>query len=424
MAIAGFSRTAYHGSGGAGQVGRRIAYITRSGEYAAEARIRHQGLARETGRTREDLVFWNSRNLPSWTEGNPTTYFTAAERYESAKNVAYEEWKVSLPRELTRRQQVDAARDFLHAAFGTAHPYVWAFHAPVAQDQGEQPHLHVISSSRTLDEYGRSPAQFFRRYNRHDPEAGGAAKDRAFSHFGAVKAFRELYTDTMNLHLEAGGYEVRLHPDSLQDREIDREPEPKLQPSDSNAYRRGVVTDALRAVLEHRARRAHTAEQEAASARIHWQFRQLTLGIEPEMSFAQKFTQIRAAREHVITQQPARPHPSLHALQAEVQRLEQSVTGLERYGEQVRTFLLREERMEQLLEARDWRDEAAAERCLAEGKHHGLEPDPYAERTAQQIERYLEALARDQAQEQIGGQLHIRLQQHDRERDHDRGLSW
>jgi len=110
---------------------------------------------------------------------------------------------------------------------------------------------------------------------------------------------------------------------------------------------------------------------------------QLTLGIEPEMSFAQKFTQIRAAREHVITQQPARPHPSLHALQAEVQRLEQSVTGLERYGEQVRTFLLREERMEQLLEARDWRDEAAAERCLAEGKHHGLAPDPYAERTAQ-----------------------------------------
>jgi hypothetical protein len=88
VAIAGFSRTAYHGSGGAGQVGRRIAYITRSGEYAAEARIHHQGLEMETGRTREDLVFWNSRNLPAWAEGDPTTYFTAAERYESAKNVA------------------------------------------------------------------------------------------------------------------------------------------------------------------------------------------------------------------------------------------------------------------------------------------------------------------------------------------------
>ncbi len=418
MAIAGFSRTAYHGSGGAGQVGRRIAYITRSGEYAAEARIRHQGLARETGRTREDLVFWNSRNLPEWAEGNPTTYFTAAERYESAKNVAYEEWKVSLPRELTRRQQMDAARDFLHAAFGTDHPYVWAFHAPVAQDQGEQPHLHVISSSRTLDEYGRSPAQFFRRYNRHDPEAGGAAKDRAFSHFGAVKAFRALYTDTMNLHLEAAGYEVRLHPDSLQDREIDREPEPKLQPSDSNAYRRGVVTDAMREVLDHRASRAHTAEQEAASACIYWQFRQLALGIEPEMSFAQKLTQIRAAREHAMTQQPERPHPSLQALQAEVQRLEQSVMGLERYGEQVRTFLLREEHMEQLLEVRDWRDEAAAERLLAEGVRYGLEPDAYAERTAKQIEDWLGA----QEGEQIGGRLNIRL--HQRERERDRGMSW
>jgi hypothetical protein len=315
---------------------------------------------------------------------------------------------------------MDAARDFLHAAFGTAHPYVWAFHVPVAQDHGEQPHLHVISSSRTLDEYDRSPAHFFRRYNRHDPEAGGAEKDRAFSHFGAVKAFRALYTDTMNLHLEAGGYEVRLHPDTLASRDIDREPEPKLRPSDSNAYRRGVVTNAMREVLDHRARRAHTAAQEAASARIYWQFRQLALGIEPEMSFAQKFTQIRAARERAMTQQPERPHPSLHALQAEVQRLEQSVTGLERYSEQVRTFRLREEHMEQLLEARDWRDEAAAERCLAEGKHHGLEPDVYAERVAKQIEDYIRA----QEEEQIGGRLNIRLHQRERERDRDRGLSW
>jgi len=101
-----------------------------------------------------------------------------------------------------------------------------------------------------------------------------------------------------------------------------------------------------------------------------------------------------------------------------VQRLEQSVTGLERYGEQVRTFLRREERLEHLGEARDWRDEAAAERCLAEGKHHGLEADAYAERVTQQIEDWLRA----QEQEQIGGRLHIRLHQQDKDRD--RGMSW
>ena len=119
-----------------------------------------------------------------------------------------------------------------------------------------------------------------------------------------------------------------------------------------------------------------------------------------------------------MTQQPERPHPSLQALQAEVQRLEQSVMGLERYGEQVRTFLLREEHMEQLLEVRDWRDEAAAERLLAEGVRYGLEPDAYAERTAKQIEDWLGA----QEGEQIGGRLNIRL--HQRERERDRGMSW
>jgi hypothetical protein len=278
--------------------------------------------------------------------------------------------------------------------------------------------VHVLWSARTLDGIDRPEDQFFRRANSTEPALGGAQKDPEMNHMGAVKAARVHYTDVVNLHLERGGYEVRLHPDSLSDREMDREPEPKLLPSDSNAYKHGRVTEQMHKVLDHRAARAPCAEQEQANARIYWAFRSLVLGLEPGMTHAQQLTQIRAAREHAMTQQPERPHPSLHALQAEMQRLEQSVTGLERYGEQVRTFLRREERMEHLREARDWRDEAAAERCLAEGKHHGLAPDAYAERVATQIEDWLHA----QEHEQIGGRLHIRLHQQDKDRD--RGMSW
>src|SRR5215470_11117170 len=152
-----------------------------------------------------------------------------------------------------------AARDFLQASFGDIHPYVWAFHCPRAADGGEQPHVHVLWSARTLDAHERSPKQFFRRYNRAHPERGGAEKDRAFSHFGSVKAFRTMYTDVMNTHLEAAGHGARLHPDRLSDRGFDRTPEPRLAPSDSNALKfEGRVSPRMQQVLEHRqARQQH-----------------------------------------------------------------------------------------------------------------------------------------------------------------------
>jgi hypothetical protein len=82
-----------------------VDYITRQGAYSpAEARIRHQGLQQGTALEREDLVYWRSRNLPDWAQGDPVRYFHAAEQYTSPHQTAYEEWKFSLPRELSRRQ--------------------------------------------------------------------------------------------------------------------------------------------------------------------------------------------------------------------------------------------------------------------------------------------------------------------------------
>ena len=136
-----------------------------------------------------------------WCTGGRATCPTGRVRIRSASSAwpnstsartAYEEWKFSLPRELARRQQMDAARDVLQTAFGDRHPYVWALHDPLAADGGRQPHVHVLWSSRTLDAYARTPEQFFRRYNREHPERGGAEKARVLGHFGSVKASRQL----------------------------------------------------------------------------------------------------------------------------------------------------------------------------------------------------------------------------------------
>lgn len=315
MATTHFARTIYKGTASLGKAAARIAYITRTEQYApAAARIRHQGLQTGTELMREDLVLWEHHNLPPWAAGKPIHFFTMAERYEG-RLTAYEEWKVSLPRELLLDQQVAAARDFLHAAFGTTHPYVFAMHNPPAADRDpdaaeptRNPHVHVLWSARILDGRALPPAQFFKKVDRHHPERGGGGKGERFYHKGAVKAERILYTDIMNVHLEAAGQMARLHPEKLSVQGIDyRQPEPRLHVKDSNRLKfAGEVTERMRMVFTHRAARFPYAAKENALADQAWELRKLQLGITHDMPLPQQLARVQNAREEAIRQRPLR----------------------------------------------------------------------------------------------------------------------
>lgn len=274
-------------------------------------------------------MYTQTKNMPAWAHGDAIVFFSAAETYET--RTAYEEWKFSLPRELTSSQQMDAAMDFLHAAFGETHPHVWAFHDPLASDGGHQPHVHVLWSARTLDKHDRSAHQFFRRYQREHPDRGGAEKNRRLGHYGAVKAARIQYTDIMNLHLEEAGRWERLHPGTLLSRGILREPEPRLDPSDSNAFKfHQEVTPKMSKVFAHRQARKPDITGEQGQARKYWDARKQELGITTQMTHAAKLYAITHARTQRALDIPARPHLSLEVAaeirQRRAQTLERQLT--------------------------------------------------------------------------------------------------
>ena len=197
-----FKRTVYHSGGGKASGG--IDYITRQPEHGGSAYDRQaRYIARED---REDLVYERSRNLPAWAAGNPHTYFRAAERYERVNGVAFEEWKVTLPHELSHRQNLALTRDLVDAIAGTRLPITYAFHDPeTLRGTRQQPHLHLLISARQNDAHTRTAATHFKRYNREHPERGGAEKDPTFWHKGAIKAHRVLISDMLNVHLEYAG---------------------------------------------------------------------------------------------------------------------------------------------------------------------------------------------------------------------------
>jgi hypothetical protein len=182
------------------------------------------------------------------------------------------------------------------------------------------------------------------RYKRAHPERGGAEKARAFSHFGRVKAFRTMYTDGMNTHLDAAGHGARLHPDRLSDRGVAassvRTPEPRLAPADSNALKyEGRMPPGMQQVLEHRQACQSYIPAERVPARASWEERTAALGITRNMPLVAQRTHLAQARAHGSRHTPARP--TLAQLREQERTLKQSISGLAQHVQDLQQYARR-----------------------------------------------------------------------------------
>jgi hypothetical protein len=333
VAHLGFARTVYK-SGGR-EASKRLDYITRrTVQTPAKAVEQLRYLKAE----REDLIAEGTHNLPVWAGGSADVFFQAAERYEGGgprrQHIAFEEWKLTLPQELTQDQNKALVEALVDAIAGSRLPCTWAMHEPRTLDGAQpQPHMHLLLSMRLTDRHERSAAQHFKRFQRQTPARGGAEKDRLLGQFGGVKAARVLISDVINVHLEQHGVMSRVHPDRLKARGIDREPEPKLLPSEGRAFKKGIVTEGMEKVQTIRQARARHGPHEQNNARLYWEQRKQYLGLTRDMPPAHQLAQILLKRHGTVERLPERhrqllqppttqhqPSP-LHALLARAQQL-------------------------------------------------------------------------------------------------------
>ena len=166
--------------------------------------------------------------------------------------------------------------------------------------------MHVLWSAAILDGIERSPEHFFKRYNAKHPERGGAQRDPALGHVGAIKAARVSYTDHMNIALEQAHQSARLHPESLRNRGITyRLPETRLDPKDSNALKfDGEITPKMKEVLQHRQDRAPHQVREQNQNRLYWEQRKSELGITRDLDIEDKLAAVTQARDHLNAHVP------------------------------------------------------------------------------------------------------------------------
>ena len=199
------------GSRGAGQsAAAHGAYIAREGKYATDI-------------DDDQAQFVEHGNLPEFAEGDAHLFWAAADEHERANGRLWTEIEVSLPRELSREDQIALAREFREAMIGDRHAYSIAIHVPKTLDgNAENPHIHLMFSERVIDDRTKllDEDTYFKR--------NGAMKDRSWNDQEKVEAVRVAWETMANRALERAGLDDRIDRRSLAAQGITRAAEPKM----------------------------------------------------------------------------------------------------------------------------------------------------------------------------------------------------
>jgi len=163
-------------------------YIAREGQYQQRGGV--------------ELV--ESGNMPEFAQADPHSFWVAADAHERANGRTYTELQIALPRELDPAQRQELAREATRELLGDRFAYTLAVHSPLAKDNIDQPHMHLMFSERVVDSNTQSlpEERFFKR--------NGAKKDPEWNAREKPMEVREKWVEMMNSAMERHGQEQRL----------------------------------------------------------------------------------------------------------------------------------------------------------------------------------------------------------------------
>lgn len=199
---------------------------------------------------------------PTWVHDRQELWNRAEAAEARSDAVVWREVEVSLPREIPTSSWQRLIEDACVPYIATGAVCDVSFHCPKAMDGVEQPHAHILMTTRAVD--SESPTGFATRKNSRLAaffESGGRSGGQPGA---ALRQERERWEHLLNGELRAVGSFRRTSSQSYRSRGIvDRMPEPKLGENRVSAMRRksrkgnDIHDRRLRAVMaQRRARRA------------------------------------------------------------------------------------------------------------------------------------------------------------------------
>lgn len=180
----------------------------RSAVYRYEYTLRVNDFSWEKNSKYDDFLFGQNVNMPDFASEDPKLFWESCENYERANANTFRTIDFSLPAELSDEENIELAARFAEELFGDKFVYSMAVHSKPSGVQSIQNiHCHIMFSERKLDGIERDPKEFFKRFNRKNPQLGGCEKTDEWTAYSKLYYIRQTWERIANEKLQEKGLE-------------------------------------------------------------------------------------------------------------------------------------------------------------------------------------------------------------------------
>ena len=180
----------------------------RSAVYRYEYTLRVNDFSWEKDSKYDDFLFGQNVNMPDFASEDPRVFWESCENYERANANTFRTIDFSLPTELSDEENIELAARFAEELFGDKFVYSMAVHSKPSNAQSIQNiHCHIMFSERKLDGIERDPKEFFKRFNRKNPQLGGCEKTDEWTAYSKLYYIRQTWERIANEKLQEKGLE-------------------------------------------------------------------------------------------------------------------------------------------------------------------------------------------------------------------------
>ena len=180
----------------------------RSAVYRYEYTLRVNDFSWEKNSKYDDFLFGQNVNMPDFASEDPKLFWESCENYERANANTFRTIDFSLPTELSDEENIELAARFAEELFGDKFVYSMAVHSKPSSAQSIQNiHCHIMFSERKLDGIERDPKEFFKRFNRKNPQLGGCEKTDEWTAYSKLYYIRQTWERIANEKLQEKGLE-------------------------------------------------------------------------------------------------------------------------------------------------------------------------------------------------------------------------
>lgn len=173
-----------------------------------------------------NLLIFRSGNMPKWTNNDPYFFWKNLDKYERSNSRLYKEIKFLLPSLLSLEDNKNLVDKLCDNLLDNRFPFSYSIYEKI-DDKGNLLNIYadIIFNQRINDEIERNVENHFKRFNKNNPELGGARKDTISNTKKWLNNVRTEIANLINLFLNENSINEQVSEKSYREVNIPKIPQ-------------------------------------------------------------------------------------------------------------------------------------------------------------------------------------------------------